>query len=125
MIILTTPRIDSYVKPSRMSSSIAYLNTNYILAEVDDDFDLNEDQMDTHQILFWYPLCESQIDPTEYRSSKKWAGGMIQAAIEDFNLSNERNIAYIIHSAANHRGLTVWELWEKAIDKSLYKNEAK
>ncbi len=116
MIILTTPEI-SKLEPTKMSSVVEYGYSTFCLAEVPDDFEIEEEEMDSLDITFWYPLTGSQIDPTEYRSSYKWKGGMPQAAMEDYNLSKERNIAFIIHSVAEYRDLTVWELWEKAIEK--------
>lgn len=97
----------------RVSLTVNYLQA-YCLAEVEEDFDPSESEMESNNIDFWYEVTGSQVDASDYKL-RKYKGGIIEGVMNQMNLSKERNLAYSIYAIAQLRKSDEWQIWNRSM----------
>lgn len=113
MIILTEPAIKG-IGVKRISKTVNFGCQSYCLAEVIDTFNLSKKDMIVYNIDFWYELCDSQVDASNYKL-RKYQGGIIEGIMEQLNLSKEVNLAFAIYAIQSDRKADFWQVWDRSI----------
>lgn len=117
MLILTTPEI-LYYDPSisRISKILHYFET-YIVVEVDDSFELDEDTMLNYDIDFYWEVSDGYIDASIWDFSAKYPdGGFPEAVMNIYNLSNPKNIAICLYCVSRYIDIDPIDLWNNIIE---------
>jgi hypothetical protein len=114
MLILTQPGIESF-NPARISSTVVSC-FEFCMADVNDDFNPTEEEMEAAGIMFWWQITRSQLRADFYKL-RKYKGGIVEGILDQLNVSKEINIAYGIYAIADVRQADEWQVWERSILK--------
>ncbi len=113
MIILTTDGIRTFNYPN-VSSTVEYGGQVFCLAEVPDNFSVNDKIMKACDIGFWWAVAGGTFIDTElWDYEQKFKGGLVEGIEFIYSLSKENNIAMTINVLAQNAGVPPFELWEK------------
>lgn len=111
MIILTTPEIYK-VRPLKQSSTIEGKYQDYCLAEVPDEFNLTEEEMESNNIAFWYELADGYFDVEKYDYDYYKNRGLVEGVSLTYDISKEKNIAlaiYVVCKGIDKEPMNYWE----------------
>jgi hypothetical protein len=118
MIILTTPKIKKLIHNDMLamvSSTVSYAGTEYVLAVVNDDFEVSNEELE--ELKFWFQLAPGYCDAEKVSDFTKMPGGIIQNIEFHLGLSKPVNIAMCIYEISQHLGKSPFQLWKKYIKK--------
>jgi len=109
MVILTTKNI-SKLNPKKQSSSVYWIEQDYCLAEVDDNFHISLEEMEALNIWFYWELAGGHFDANKFPLKSEY--NLVEQIYNTYDVSKEQNIALGIYEVCREYGYDAFEFWE-------------